>query len=141
MQTFKEVRNGLRSALEGATREANERTKKAVRAGVKYLIEATPVDTTRAESNWQVGLGSPRQTEIEPRGETRSTSGAATYAEADRVIRNKKAGQTVYLTNPTKYIGRLNAGSSTQAPAGFIEAAGLIMREVLKQPSGWSKRG
>jgi hypothetical protein len=141
MQTVKEIRHGLRTALESATREANERTKKAVRAGIKHLIEVTPVDTTKAVSNWVVGLGEPRKAELGPRGETREQSGAATYAEADRVLRTKKAGQTVYLTNNAPYIGRLNAGSSQQAPAGFIEGAGLIMREVLKQPSGWSKRG
>lgn len=139
MLTAKEVKNGLRTALDSATRESNERKKKAVRAGIKYLIAATPVDTTKAESNWLVGIGQPRKSEVEARGETREASGAAVYAEADRVLRTVKAGETVYLTNPTKYIGQLNAGSSSQAPAGFIEAAGLVMREEMKKPSGWSK--
>lgn len=141
MLTVKQVRNGLRTALDAATREALERKKKAVRAMAKHLIEVTPVDTTKAVSNWLVGVGQPAKSELEPRGDTRASSGAATYAEVDRLVRTVKAGQTVYLTNNTAYIGRLNAGSSKQAPAGFIEAAGLIGREVLKEPSGWSKRG
>jgi hypothetical protein len=146
MLTAKEVRNGIRTALEGADRETNERSKKAVRAGIKHLLEATPVDTSRALSNWLVGLGAPQKSEIGARfegegGSTREQSAAATYQEADRILRTKKAGQTVYLTNNAPHIGRLNAGSSSQAPAGFIEGTGLIMREVLKEPSGWSKRG
>lgn len=141
MLTVKEVRNGLRTALEGATREANERSKKAVRAGAKYLIATTPVDTTKALSNWTVGLSAPNKVELDPRGDSRDVSGAAVYAEVDRIIRTKKAGQSAYLTNNAPYITRLNAGSSQQAPAGFIENAGVIMREELKKPSGWSKRG
>lgn len=141
MLTVKEVKNGLRTALEGATREGNERKKKAIRAMAKHLIAVTPVDTTKAQSNWLVGLGEPAKSELGPRGETRESSGSMTYAEVDRLIRTAKAGQTIYLTNNVAYIGRLNAGSSKQAPAGFIEAAGLIGREVLKVPSGWSKRG
>jgi antitoxin (DNA-binding transcriptional repressor) of toxin-antitoxin stability system len=146
MQTFKEVRNGLRTAYGNATREGNERKKKAVRAVVKHLLEVTPVDTTKAMSNWLVGIGEPQKVELEARvegeaGSSKAASAAATYAETDRLIRTVKAGQTVYITNNTPYIGRLNAGSSSQAPAGFIEGAGLIGREVLKEPSGWSKRG
>jgi hypothetical protein len=140
MLTIKEVRNGLRTALEGATREGNERKKKAVRAMVKHLVAVTPVDTTNALSNWVVGLGEPRTAEVDPRGESRAVSGGAVYSEADRILRTVKAGQTVHLTNNTVYIGRLNAGSSRQAPAGFIEAAGLIGREALKEPSGWTKK-
>lgn len=92
------------------------------------LVTATPVDTGRARSNWLASLGSPRQDIVEP------TSAAATLANATSVIlqRSPSRSVTVWLSNNVRYIGRLNAGSSEQAPAAFVESAVAAGAAVVK---------
>lgn len=95
----------------------------------RELVLETPVDTGRARSNWQVSLGSPITDEREPyapgeglgRGEGANAAGALQQGQ-DR-IGQRKSGQDIYIQNNVSYIGRLNDGSSAQAPAGFVQAA------------------
>lgn len=116
---------------------ANEMAKdKAVKVAAR-LILGTPVDTSAAESNWQVSVGFPKTKEIEPYfpGQDRSTaiqSALAAIEEAKRSVAKKKPGQLVYVVNNSEYIEYLNKGTSPQAPAGFIESlSSMEMREPL----------
>lgn len=107
---------------------ANAKTQSAAKAFFETVVNRTPVDTGQAISNWKVGLN------YEPRGVTParvpgsqgSTAGAnrrATLAAYLPTIAKRVTGQTIYIINTVPYIGRLNAGWSRQAPAGFIDAA------------------
>lgn len=86
----------------------------------------TPVDTGWARANWVPQIGEPFRGTAGTReqAEAGNVSGAeqgqglATVAATYKLERGK-----VYISNNVPYIGRLNAGSSRQAPAGFVEAA------------------
>lgn len=118
-------------------RNANDCKIEAASQMLEYLVDATPVDTSKALSNWQVGVGRPVSAEIEAhvRGEAGSTadaSAAVALANGLGQIRRAKPGQPVYLSNLVPYIRRLNNGWSKQAPAGFIDGAIEIGRMVVR---------
>lgn len=94
---------------------------------------ATPVDTGRARSNWQVGIGSPVRTEIETyasgepgRGDPsqRASNGAIAaqnaVVEGNAVIGRYNGVGDLYLSNNLDYIDSLNMGGSFQAPRNFV---------------------
>lgn len=102
------------------------------------LAYKTPVDTSKALSNWLVTLDAPADQRIEPHypgnfGSTFRTSAAETINIAKMILRGKKPGQAIFITNNLPYIKKLNDGSSTQAPAGFVERAILIGRKVIEK--------
>lgn len=80
------------------------------------VIMATPVDTGRARANWQVSLGAPVTTELD------DTGAQVALSRNKAVIESYRGGELI-LQNNVPYIGALNAGSSAQAPAGFVEKA------------------
>jgi len=83
------------------------------------VISATPVDTGRARGNWFASVGSPIT------GDSTETdkSGAGRISANNSKISGAKSGQTIFLSNNLPYIGKLNDGSSAQAPANFVEQA------------------
>jgi hypothetical protein len=96
------------------------------------VVLATPVDTGRARSNWQVSANSPITTTREPYspgsqlGKGEGANARAALQQGQQVIANYKGGTpdaAIYIANNLAYIGRLNAGSSKQAPAAFVETA------------------
>ena len=90
-------------------------------AVAQTVILATPVDTGRARANWIASLGSP----VRLPTDDEDPSGQETIAVATTVAVARKAGSGVpiFLSNNVDYIEKLNQGSSSQAPAGFVEAA------------------
>lgn len=92
------------------------------------LVLGTPVKTGNARSNWLVGVGTPRSGTVPIRSEVETiTDGAAT-------IRGRVKGDIeVNITNDVDYILLLNAGSSRQAPAGFVEKAVVVGVRVAAQ--------
>lgn len=105
---------------------------------VTELATHTPVDTSEAISNWQVGIGQRVESDIPPYkpgvfGSTYTYSRNATIAAAKRALKNKKPGQTIYISNLAAHIIALNQGSSKQAPAGFIEACVMRARAKARQ--------
>jgi len=118
-----------------------EGSKLAVKVAVTVVTDLayeTPVDTTQALSNWQVALGSPVNKAIDPYfpgdfGDTQPASAAATIAAAKQILKGKKPGQTIFISNVVDYIGDLNDGSSKQTPAGFVERAALLGRKQVRK--------
>ncbi len=90
------------------------------------VVLATPRDTGRAASNWLPSLNIPITSAREGAGGVGSALG-----EAIGVISEAKLGDAIYFTNNLPYIGVLNDGSSTQAPAGFVEKAALAAQSSL----------
>lgn len=104
---------------------------------VTELAKRTPVDTSRALSNWVVGIGAVDPSFIGPwspgfAGSTRSQSIVQTVAIAKLLLKDLKPGQSVFITNSAPYIRRLNNGYSAQAPAGFVQAAVILARRALR---------
>lgn len=81
----------------------------------------TPVDTGWARANWAPNIGAPLAQTIG----SRPKRGGSGIAPANPVgILGYSLGQgPIYITNNVPYIQQLNAGSSKQAPAGFIQTA------------------
>ncbi len=119
--------------------ESNERIKLTAKKTLGYLIDATPVDTSRAESNWQVSLNNkiPSSAEIEPhfpgsQGSTEFESGDAAYILGENIIDQRESGQSIFISNVVNYIDDLNEGTSPQAEAYFVERIIAISRQYLK---------
>lgn len=101
------------------------------------LVQSTPVDESTALSNWQVGLGDRPAVPLPAyvpghAGSSRAASIAETIAAATRILREKRPGESVWISNVLPYIRKLNDGSSSQAPAGFVERSELIGRKALQ---------
>jgi hypothetical protein len=103
----------------------------AAMAMVRYLTLNTPVDTSRALSNWQIGLGRPFMFDVGPfvegkYGSTEAQSREQAIKAAQYLLSFRKPGQTIYLSNNAPYIRKLNDGYSKQSAGGFIEAAVVL---------------
>lgn len=103
--------------------------KDMVKTMAPVLIKATPVDTGRARSNWQGSVNSiPTGILYYPAPLAPSSASDGT-AEGIQSIENAAAAYTgrgyIAIANNVPYIGMLNDGSSSQAPAGFVEQAVL----------------
>lgn len=97
------------------------------------VVMATPVDTGRARSNWQVSLNSPASGTLA----TEDPSGQAAIAQGRSVIAGyQKPGGAIHITNNLPYIGRLNDGWSAQAPAGFVIKAVLVGIAAIRGAKG-----
>ncbi len=132
----------LAESLENRVGAINEEANKvAIKAAITVIIDLayqTPVDESKALSNWQVGLDSPVDSPIRPYysgffGSTQRASAEATIAAAKQVLEKKRPGQVIFISNVLPYINRLNDGYSGQTPAGFVERATLLGRKRVRK--------
>lgn len=114
--------NRIMVQLENATAKATVDLALRIHGG---LIEKTPVDTGWARSNWLPSVGVPRKETV---GEPGSLNQAAAQFGQAEVAGWQITSGPIYITNNVPYISRLNAGSSTQAPSGFVE--GVVQAET-----------
>lgn len=81
----------------------------------------TPVDTGWARANWVPQIGTAPTGTV---GSPANVTGAPQHAGAVAVAAGYKLDKgPVFISNNVPYILKLNAGSSQQAPKGFIQAA------------------
>lgn len=80
----------------------------------------TPVDTGWARANWRVGIGTSIRGTV---GTKSSVNFGPQQADLARLLSYRTGQGKLRISNSVPYIRRLNEGSSSQAPAGFIEAA------------------
>lgn len=125
--------NGFSARMRRRGRQVEDGANKAKRQVAliadRELVLETPVDTGRARSNWIVSLGAPVLDAREPyapgeklgKGERRNAQAAIEQGTVRIAL--SKPGQDIYISNNVDYIGRLNDGSSAQAPSGFVQAA------------------
>jgi hypothetical protein len=134
LANLRDLARRLRQEADDIPENVNETTTQVALDLVRELADTTPVDTTEALSNWQIGLGRPVAAAIGPRvpgnfGNTRLPSVRATVAAAREALRTRRPGQSIFVSNVAAHIVSLNAGSSAQAPAGFVEVAVIRARE------------
>lgn len=93
------------------------------------LLDKTPIDTSKAVSNWQVTLN---ETFSEVRSAfflgRKGSTGGLSKMEAfivgnTKIAMIKKVGSNITIYNKVDYIDDLNKGTSSQAGANFIENA------------------
>ena len=94
------------------------------------LVSATPVDTGFARAGWSPSTGNPAPGPSNlpsPRSaaETLAQSLLAQHGQAAQAIESgyKLPQGVVFIVNPVHYVQYLNAGTSAQAPALFVENA------------------
>lgn len=105
------------------------------------VVLATPVDTGRARSNWQVQVGSAPAGVREPfssgeHGSTGAANAQAAIEQGKSAIAAYRSGKEIHIANNLPYIGKLNEGHSAQAPAAFVERAVLVGVQAAQSSGG-----
>ena len=126
--TMHGFRMRITEIADGVERNADQMMRKTVITVASAVALRTPVDTGRARANWRTNVGGPLTSQVSgfPKGKKGSTGAqAAGQAASDAAAKmgSYRNGSPVFISNNLPYIGRLNAGSSKQAPAGFVESA------------------
>lgn len=127
----------LRKDIHDIQKKASETAGLFAQMVVTDLTEETPVDTSKALSNWQSSLDFPNRNQILPhfpgsKGSTEVASGKKADEISARILKSKKVGQIIYITNNVDYIEDLNDGASKQAAPHFVEA--IIKVRMLDIP-------
>lgn len=113
--------------VEGGVEQA---VKDCAVAVARTVINATPVDTGRARSNWTVELDQAFQ-KLFP-AHVPGEKGSTATANAEIAIEKAEAAidqfdicknSSIHISNSLPYIGVLNDGHSAQAPADFVKLA------------------
>lgn len=96
----------------------NEDIRKIVFKVVRNVTLATPVDTGRARGNWQIAFENINFTVDQV-----DRSGISVINNALNFLIGYKyeKNPVIWINNNLPYIGKLNEGSSTQAPKKFVE--------------------
>lgn len=101
--------------------------KDCAKAVTRTVVNATPVDTGRARSNWTAELDQafsrlfPAHVPGE-KGSTGEANAEVAISQANELIDRYDitANREIHIANSLPYIGALNDGHSRQAPAGFV---------------------
>ncbi len=106
------------------TKEVEDDVDGAIRSAafkiLRTVVVRSPVDTGHFKGNWLVAIG------FKPRRDTTERvdkGGSSTVSGGLSVISRQSGFASIWISNNLPYGERLNAGHSTQAPAGFVEAA------------------
>lgn len=116
----------------GVEKNATKSVGAVVDAIAVPIVGSTPVDTSRARANWQAAVGSPPKQvlfpapSMPPNAGVGYSLGVSSIKAAAKAYNGQKAG--VFIVNNLYYMRELNDGSSTQAPANFVETS--IIRAV-----------
>lgn len=106
--------------------------KDCAQAVLRSVVEATPVDTGAARSNWTPELDRAFEGLFPARvpgtkGSTADANAAATITAGTPVIEafDIRTNREIHITNNAGHIQALNDGHSQQAPADFVRIAVL----------------
>ncbi len=134
----------IQQVIDNFKTERERIVKLAAKSILKTLVYNTPVDTSKALSNWQASLGSPitstRDAIFEGKNKsTKSTSAAAALSLGEIQI-NKftvdkwgtTVGNEIHITNNLDYIEGLNNGTISKQPGAFVEKAIQLADSVVK---------
>lgn len=119
---------------------ARELTKFVALRMLEYLVKVTPVDTSKALSNWRISTsGSSYGAEPIPahvfgsHGSTAGASAAKAILEAKHALKGAQPQKALAIINAVPYLKRLNDGYSAQHPGGFVEGAILVGKQATKE--------
>jgi hypothetical protein len=112
--------------------------KQIATAGLETVVQATPVDTSLAVSNWLVSLTGPIKSIAPARATSVKGSGAgaarnATIQLGKSKISALKFGQPVFISNNVPYIGLLESGSPKHRANNMTSKAMQTMAVRAKQ--------
>lgn len=111
------------SVFNDLTAEISEDVRKVGFKVLQGVTLKTPKDKGLATSSWLVGIQSPptEQPTVSPTDAAGSTSYALNAGGQIIAVYPKNQLPDLWIVNNLPYIGKLNDGSSLQAPAKFVE--------------------
>jgi len=93
----------------------------------RSVASRTPVLSGRAQASWNLSVGGPDTSE---KGPTYNRPGNS--IDAGNVnVSGFRLGQNLFISNSIDYIDDLNAGSSSKAPAAFVEMTLANLAPIL----------
>ena len=115
--------------------------------GLNAIVDATPVDTTLAVSNWQMQPYTPATGTVGPHvaGSVKGSGAGSARAISKARGRGAIAGykgpdKSIYITNNVPYIGVLEHGDSKHRPSGMVskglQAMSLRARSIRIEVKG-----
>lgn len=116
----------MTAQVDGIIRELEELGERVVRSIVfevtAELVGSTPVATGWARANWIPSIAVPDSAPKTNRPTPGIVSGAAAQQAAGLAsMASYRFGEVAFIVNNVPYIRKLNSGSSSQAPAGFVD--------------------
>jgi hypothetical protein len=120
-------------------KEAHAETVRSVaQVAITEVVRLTPIDTSRAQTNWVPTLNAPFLGEVPfSEGHRGSTAGSAFTAtqRAMALVRNQyRFGDSIYIRNNVPYIEELESGTrSAQAPSGMLKLTVQAINMDLKK--------
>lgn len=129
MQTPGSFAKKLRAFADDLPAQRNELKKAAAQECLNQIVGDTPKDTGQAQANYVTSLDLPDTVTTYPG----PGSGDASLSRGRSVIARAEPGQSVHITNNLPYIGLLNAGRSSKAPAHFVEMAVEAAKEIIRR--------
>ena len=145
MATLAGLGSRLQKRVKALEAKASRAGQAATLAVLEHLTDETPADTSKAVSNWRVGLGFPSTIVIEPHvpghfGFTHLRSERIANAIGKAIIRLKKPGEKLFVSNNVDYIRPLDAGTASPKNRNFVRPAvtrgRMAARRVLRSKNG-----
>lgn len=133
MATLKTLSKAMKRLERELPRRVNEIAKDVATEVLQSLAVNTPVDTSQAVSNWQIGYDEPNFTNLPPHvpgkaGSTGQASAAETIAVGNIYIQGKRPGIELHISNGLDYIELIDRQSSSP---GFKDRAINAGRQAL----------
>lgn len=100
------------------------------------IVLRTPVDTGRARGNWNTTIGSASYATTE----AFDKAGAATIAKSAAALATFRCGPSIWIANGLPYIGELERGTSTQAPAGMVGVTAVEFQGLVNKAAAEVRR-
>ena len=116
-------RNSFEIIVEATEKAVNKAARRVALNVTAELRKDTPVDTGWAKANWIPQVGSPFTGVDGARVRGAISTSAQAAGTAQAAAFDIKKDTVIFITNNVPYIKKLNAGTSQQAPALFIESA------------------
>lgn len=126
--TLDQFADKLQKVVQAIPQRSGEAIQEVAQRTHAALVIGTPVKTGKARSNYLIGLD-----DDEPTEEVGPTSESGALSVGEQAIHAKASPKSIAIVNNVDYLPKLNAGSSSQAPAGFIEAAVNVGERVAEQ--------
>lgn len=123
-------------SLLGAVQEA---VKLITEPGLTTIVDATPVDTTTAVSNWVVSHGAPFKGVHPPRvlGSVKGSGAASARQQVKAAgfarIRYYNIDVPLFITNNVRYIGYLERGGRNHSPHNMVGRGVQTMVQTAKR--------
>ena len=123
-------------------RGANMISREAARAAGSAAVEATPVDTGLARSNWRASVNTQAASVIPPYapgsklgiGERGNALGAASQHRLTIASWNAARGNPLFIVNNVPYIAILNFGGRNSSPNNMLAMARQAWSASIRKP-------